>query len=383
MAPVTGAPLPRESSRFDPWSGRGASGLRWFAVSTLLHVAALALLATVSLTVIRAVEKIKVRVIDSEAAAPPEVETAPSLEDLAGVLDVAVAPRQRARPSGPVVRNLRAPELPRLGGIGPKLGTAPDLAAATVPLSLGSGGIGGLGGGFGDYVGGLRKTGLDLALVVDTTDSMQFVLDELKVRLANLVGAIQRMVPATRIGIVIYRDQGDEYVVKWTDLSFRTAKLQEFLSHIRAAGGGDWEEGVKEGIEAAIGDLSWRKKSKRVIILVAGSPPHARDMEEVARMLRSFRAAGGATSAVDVTQAMHAAFERETWRSLHGDAPFAPSEMPEFYKETARACQTMAETGGGELVRLSDDRSLIRDVVMLTFGSRWKTEMAKYLKDLS
>jgi hypothetical protein len=34
-------------------------------------------------------------------------------------------------------------------------------------------------------------------------------------------------------------------------------------------------------------------------------------------------------------------------------------------------------------VRLADDKKLIRDVVVLTFGSRWKIEMAKYLQELS
>jgi Mg-chelatase subunit ChlD len=125
-----------------------------------------------------------------------------------------------------------------------------------------------------DYVGGLRKVGLDVVLVIDTTESMQFVIDEVKSKLSQLVAALQRMVPTTRVGIVVYRDKGDDYVVKWTDLSFRTAKLQEFLSHIDARGGGDWEEAVKDGLDAAVNDLKWRKQAKRIIVLV-WPPPHA------------------------------------------------------------------------------------------------------------
>src|SRR5690606_5133247 len=108
---------------------------------------------------------------------------------------------------------------------------------------LGGGGVGGLGGSFGDYVGGLRKTGLDLVLVIDTTESMQFVIDEVKRHAVSLVSTIERMVPTSRVGIVAYRDQGDEYVVKWSDLSFRTDKLTTFIATLSAAGGGDWEEG--------------------------------------------------------------------------------------------------------------------------------------------
>jgi len=34
------------------------------------------------------------------------------------------------------------------------------------------------------------------------------------------------------------------------------------------------------------------------------------------------------------------------------------------------------------MVQLADDKKLIRDVLVLTFGSRWKVEMAKYVKEL-
>ncbi len=374
-----------EPARFDPWGGRKFGGARFFAVSSLIHAGVLLLFATVSLTVIRTVEQIRVQVIEP-AGAPgvEEFEGADSLEDLAGLLDVAPAPRQAAaRPSGPVVRNVRMPSVPKIGAIGSKLGRGPltDLDAAA--LSLGAGGVGGLGGDFGDYVGGLRKVGLDLVLVIDTTESMQFVIGEVKERLGNLVAAIQRMVPASRVGIVAYRDQGDEYVVKWTDLSFRTDKLRGFLAGITAAGGGDWEEAVLEALDAAINDLTWRKKSKRVIILVGGSPPHSDEVEATREVVRRFRAAGGYVSAIDVTRHLHLEFSRAMWRSLHGDEPFVETPMPDFYRQVRETYSALAGDGGGELVQLADDKQLIREVLMLTFGSRWKVEMAKYVKELS
>src|SRR6185295_6992893 len=179
------------------------------------------------------------------------------------------------------------------GGVGPKLGAGPTIDTISTNLSFGSGAVGGLGGGFGDYVGGLRKVGLDVALVIDTTDSMQFVIDDVKQKLSQLVGAIQKMVPTSRVGVVVYRDKGDDYVVKWSDLSFHTQKLQEFLSHITADGGGDWEEAVKEALDAAVHELKWRKNSKKVIILVGGSPPHPWDVDDVMEIARSFHKEGG------------------------------------------------------------------------------------------
>ena len=244
-------------------------------------------------------------------------------------------------------------------------------------------GVGGLGGGFGDYVGGLRKVGLDVALVIDTSDSMQFVIDDVKKKLSQLVGTIQRMVPTSRIGIVVYRDKGDDYVVKWTDLSFRTDKLQDFLSHIGAGGGGDWEEAVKEALDAAVNELKWRKQSKKIIILVGGSPPHQWDVDAVHDIVRAFRKDGGYISTIDVTKQQHDEFDRQLWRSLHGKAPYQPKPMPAFYADVSRSFGAIAKDGGGELISLDADRALIRSVFELTFGSRWKVEMAKYLKEIS
>jgi hypothetical protein len=377
--PVSPPPPPR----FDPWAGSRLGGVRWLAFSTACHVGLLLLFATITLTVLRKTEEIRVKVVDNAAAGPEDLDGAPSLQDLAGVLKMEQAAPQRAAPSGPRIQGVRAPEMPRIGGVGPKLGTGPTIDAISTNLSFGSGAVGGLGGGFGDYVGGLRKVGLDVVLVIDSTDSMQFVIDDVKQKLSQLVGAIQRMVPTSRVGVVVYRDKGDEYVVKWSDLSFHTDKLREFLSHINADGGGDFEEAVKEALETAVHDLKWRKKSKKIIILVGGSPPHPWDVDDVYTIAKDFHRDGGYISTIDVTLRMHDEFDRAMWRSLHGKEPFKPSPLPEFYKETARSFSEIAHAGGGELISLGENKALIREVLELTFGSRWKVEMAKYIKELS
>ncbi|HUI26829.1 MAG TPA: vWA domain-containing protein [Candidatus Kryptonia bacterium] len=369
-------------ARFDPWSGQRLRGLRFFAVSTAVHAGILVLLGTITLTIAHKVEQIKVTVVDDQVG-PEQLDGEASLQDLAGVLNVQRAAPQQARPRGPVVQNVRAPEMPRIAGLGPKLGAGPTIDTISTNLSFGSGAIGGLGGGFGDYVGGLRKVGLDIALVIDTTDSMQFVIDDVKAKLTQLVTTMQKMVPTARIGIVVYRDHGDEYIVKWSDLSFRTEKLREFLSHITADGGGDWEEAVKEGMDAAMKELSWRKQSKKIIILVGGSPPHPEDVDDVHAMVRKWHDQGGFVSTVDVTKKMHEEFDRALWKSLHGKQPYEPSPMPEFYKQTSEVFGEMAKEGGGELIELDAQKALMKEVVVLTFGSRWKVEMAKFLGELS
>ena len=105
--------------------------------------------------------------------------------------------------------------------------------------------------------------------MVDATGSMQNVIDDMKHRLDDLVFTMQRLVPTARIGAVAYRDrddgkiataprQSEDFLVKWTDLTFKGSKVKDFLDGIVAEGGGDWEEAVKDGFEAAMKQLKWR-----------------------------------------------------------------------------------------------------------------------------
>ena len=89
------------------------------------------------------------------------------------------------------------------------------------------------------------------------------------------------------------------------------------------------------------------------------------------------------SSAIDVTEYLHIEFNKALWRSLYGDKPFVPPEKPDFYRQVSQVYGDLSKDGGGELVQLAEEKKLIKDVIVLTFGSRWKIEMAKYLQELS
>ncbi len=375
-------PRAPDPSRFDPWSGNRYGGLRWFTVSAVIHVGLLVLFATITLTVLRKNEEVRVSIVDGTDIAEAADS---SLNELAGVLKMEKTLPERAAPKGPTIRNPRAPVLPRpdLGAVGPKLGTNPDLPpVASGAVAFGGGAVGSLGGSFGSYVGGLRKAGLDVVLVIDATSSMQFVLDDVRESLNQFVATLQRLVPAARVGIVVYRDQGDDFVTKWTDLSFHTKKLSDFLATITAAGGGDFEEAVREAFEVAMQDLSWRKKSKRVLVLVGGSPPHAWEVDAVHQLAGDFADDRSRVHAIDVTKQAHYRHDLAMWRAIHGKEEYKASPLPDYMKDTAASLAAIAKAGGGEMLELGQDEALLRDVLQLTFGSRWKKEMAKFLEEI-
>jgi len=387
LGAARGRPLRPQLAEEDPLAGAFPlrRNLPAFLFSAAFHAVVLVLLATISFAVVRRDERISVKVLD-QALDESEFEGAPSLRDLAGILQPQfVRPRSAgsvAGPSkGPAVAAVRAPEMPRIAGVGPSIGQSPG--SLDVPLSIGGGGLAGNGlggGGFGDVLGGLRKVGIDLVLVIDTTGSMQSVIDEVKAEVRRFIGNLQQMVPASRVAVVAYRDRGEEYVTKWVDFSFHTTKVQNFVSGLRADGGGDYEEAVKQAIEVAIEELSWRKTAKRILILIGGTPPHKEDFAELLRLVRGFREKKGAIGAVDVTRRLHEEWDRIEWMAREGGrGAFKPSPMPGFYRETTDAYAALTKQGGGELLGLGEEKLLLKQVMVLTFGTRWRVEMARFM----
>ena len=261
----------------------------------------------------------------------------------------------------------------------PSLGAPPASSArlrAVAVQSSATGGLGQLSGEFGSVIGRLRKTGLDVALVVDATGSMQQVLSELTERMTVLARTIQRLVPAARIGVVAFRDvDDDEYVTRHVDLTRNTAKVRDFLASLRAAGGGDWEDGVKEGLESAADDLSWAESAKKVVILVGSSPPHDEDIPAVLALASAFKARGGIVSTIDITQRLHEAHHRFIHRSIHGTEPTEFPPQPEHNLKVREVFGDIARAGGGEIASGSFDEVLAEQILVFTFGSRWRKEL--------
>jgi hypothetical protein len=408
------------------YQGRGfGKNARWFALSAVAHILLLGLFATLTITIAKnreeliklvqvtdvapSLEEMERRAKEAEEKPPEELEGEPSLKDLPGVLTMEeLAPKKANTPAGPppevgkvqavrpVLTSSPPPvaaqrSLPVISGLGPGIiGVAPsrdgaDRGGSLSGISNITGVIGGgLGGEAGEAANSLRKVGLDVALVVDATDSMQFVTDSIKSRLLKLIATLQKMVPTTRIGIIAYRDKGEEYVTKWVDLSFSTSKLQGFVSDLKAGGGGDWPEAVYEGMQAAVNDLKWRKNSKRVIIVLAGSPPQPDSIGSVLQLAQNFHAQGGVVSVVDLAEKMHEDFERAIYKSSGGViAPdFKPTPLPAFYQEFRSTMSSVAKAGGGDFLPLTEEKALMRQIIVVAFGSRWQVELARYLRDL-
>src|SRR5438128_10709238 len=82
--------------------------------------------------------------------------------------------------------------------------------------------------------------------------------------------------PLVKIGLVAYRDRGDEYITKVIDLTDDLDAIHTQLMSFQAAGGGDFPESVNQALHESVTKLTWSndKKTLRMIFLVGDAPPH-------------------------------------------------------------------------------------------------------------
>ncbi|HEU0035153.1 MAG TPA: VWA domain-containing protein [Kofleriaceae bacterium] len=121
------------------------------------------------------------------------------------------------------------------------------------------------------------KHQIDVVFAVDTTGSMGGLLQGAKQTVWSIASHIRKTDPNAdlRIGLVAYRDVGDEYVTRPFQLSGDLDAVFAELSTYQPAGGGD----TPEDVDAAIDDglkMQWRKGAKKLMFVVGDAPPASR-----------------------------------------------------------------------------------------------------------
>ncbi len=141
----------------------------------------------------------------------------------------------------------------------------------------------------------VARTKLDIALLIDTTGSMGDELDFLKTEFSSITDRIASKYPNAdqRWALVVYRDEGDEYVTRTFDFDGDLQAFDSSLSDQTFDGGGDTPEAPEAGIEEVNG-LSWRPESSvaRLVFWAADAPHHDHDAQRMADAVRGSRDLG-------------------------------------------------------------------------------------------
>jgi Mg-chelatase subunit ChlD len=128
--------------------------------------------------------------------------------------------------------------------------------------------------------GGNRATKprIEVAFVLDSTGSMGGLIEGAKQKIWSIANSIiaRKPAPEVRIGLVTYRDRGDQYVTRRFDLTDDIDAVFKNLQTFAADGGGDEEESVNQALNEAVTRLAWTPDASvlKIVFLVGDCPPH-------------------------------------------------------------------------------------------------------------
>lgn len=218
-----------------------------------------------------------------------------------------------------------------------------ELGAVTI------GGAAGGGGGWDGMLQSLRRNGLDIVITFDSTGSMGGEIRQVKEQIARIGGTLLKLIPKARISVCTYRDEGDDYVVRGLPLTSDIGLVQEFLAGVTAGGGGDHPEAVQEGLQWAVYENEFRPKARKVVLVFGDAPPRQKHRPTCLKLATEFYSRNqGIVSTV-------------TCRN--------EKRLAEFVE--------IAQAGGGEAFLTTDERQIMTQVVVLVFGSEFRSKVVE------
>jgi len=123
-----------------------------------------------------------------------------------------------------------------------------------------------------------NKPRIEVCFVLDTTGSMGGLIEGAKQKIWSIANEMisAKPTPELKLGLIGYRDRGDEYVVRSFQLTDDIDSIYAHLRDFKADGGGDEPESVNEALAEAIEKMPWSQDRKvlKIIFLVGDAPPH-------------------------------------------------------------------------------------------------------------
>src|ERR1700723_1924153 len=99
-----------------------------------------------------------------------------------------------------------------------------------------------------------EKPKIEVVFCLDTTGSMGGLIDGAKAKIWAICNQIAsgKPTPDLKVGLVAFRDKGDDYVTKVFDLTDDLDAIHGHLKKFQAAGGGDTPEPVNQALFDAV-----------------------------------------------------------------------------------------------------------------------------------
>ena len=211
--------------------------------------------------------------------------------------------------------------------------------------------------------------------MLDTTGSMGGLIETAKRKIWAIANELARAKPAPeiRVGLVAFRDRGDEYVTMVHDLDPDLDRVYTRLCGFQAGGGGDGPESVNQALRDAVTRLSWTRDAKamKVVFLVGDAPPHM-DYDQDVPYARTCEEAARAGIVVNTLRCGADPSTERVWAEIARLSEGAYASIPQ------EGSDTVATSFDGRIAELG--RGLAGTLV--TFGEgRERAEAARKMED--
>lgn len=168
-----------------------------------------------------------------------------------------------------------------------------------------------------------QPASIDVVFVLDTTGSMGGLIEGAKQKIWAIANEIAQAQPApiVRMGLVGYRDRGDQYVTKMTELTDDIDTVYADLMAYQAVGGGDTPESVNEALFQAVERFDWTtsEKSLKLVYLVGDAPPKM-EYEDDVKYLATCRLAYERGININTIQCGRMNETRKIWQEIAQNA---------------------------------------------------------------
>lgn len=125
------------------------------------------------------------------------------------------------------------------------------------------------------------KSSVDVVFLVDTTSSMQSMIQNVKDNLNSYVGQLSNRGLETRLGLVDFRDYNDDFLFKVTEFTTDIGEFHTSLGNLTVAGGGDGPEAALEAIMDGAFSLNFDGDNQKVFVLITDANLHVEgDVDE-------------------------------------------------------------------------------------------------------
>ncbi len=118
---------------------------------------------------------------------------------------------------------------------------------------------------------------VEVVFCLDTTGSMGGLIATAKEKIWAISNQIAggKPTPQLKVGLVAYRDRGDDYRTRLFPLTEDLDAIHAHLNKFQAKGGGDFPESVNQALHEAVTKMNWSKNKTalRIIFLVGDAPP--------------------------------------------------------------------------------------------------------------